>query len=270
MRKTMRPMPRVVPPRSVSQYQRGRRAPSSTTAPVVMTTGKAAIPMSGLGKPSSEPCQESIASPQSSSALRLHDGTWFGSASLRYFSIASAAEPNRPITPSTTSSQPVVRAVIGRGPGAGSSSSSGSADTFAPAVALLLTGALLVGHRLAPDVTARTAVRAGHNLPRLAGSGLGAGLSSPPNTGFLSLSRRYRQQPRARRRGRPCSTPRVGPAGAGSAGAEWFYRGAPDSAGAGASSVRVATTTPAGRRPTSRMMPSPATVSTTPVQAGAR
>ena len=50
-------------------------APPSSAAPVATTTGKAATPMIGFGKPSREACADSMIEPQLMIGLMLQVGT---------------------------------------------------------------------------------------------------------------------------------------------------------------------------------------------------
>src|SRR5688572_15814056 len=86
-----------------------------------MTTGNAARPRYGFGKPSSAPCHESMAAVHVTNRLMVHDAVRSGSTNARYFSIASHIDPANPMPPSTTSSSPRVRPLSGAGPGTATS-----------------------------------------------------------------------------------------------------------------------------------------------------
>ncbi len=66
--------PSTVPAQSPSHIHLGGRSPARSITPNVMTTGKAATPMKGLGKPNSSPCQLSITAPHVTIGLKLQDG----------------------------------------------------------------------------------------------------------------------------------------------------------------------------------------------------
>ena len=65
----------VTPACSPSQYHRASRPPANSTTPVVTTTGKAATPMIGLGKPRRAAWADSITLPQLRTGLMLQVGT---------------------------------------------------------------------------------------------------------------------------------------------------------------------------------------------------
>ena len=61
------------------QYQRPKRAPDRIAMAVVMTTAKATMPISGLGKPNSSDCQVPMTCPQDTQGLMSQLVTWPGS-----------------------------------------------------------------------------------------------------------------------------------------------------------------------------------------------
>lgn len=95
----------MVPPSIPSQYQRGSRTPASITTPVVISTGKAARPINGLGiGPNALACQDCITEPQATIGLRLHPGTNAGSSSSLTLSNIIMPAIARPMVPQTIKS----------------------------------------------------------------------------------------------------------------------------------------------------------------------
>ncbi len=82
-----------------TQYHRGNGTFVTANTPVTVTTVNAAIPISELGKPSTEACGVVITEPHDTIGLMLHDGTYDGLSRSSIFSTVSVAEAISPITP---------------------------------------------------------------------------------------------------------------------------------------------------------------------------
>src|SRR6202012_3958747 len=81
------------------QYHCGKGTFVTAKTPVTVTTVNAAIPMSELGKPSTEACGVIITEPQDTIGLMLHDGTYDGLSKILIFSTVNMNEAINPITP---------------------------------------------------------------------------------------------------------------------------------------------------------------------------
>src|ERR1700722_14163052 len=99
MSQCTKPAPASVPSVIPTQYHRGSDTFVTANTPVTVTTANAPIPISELGKPSTDACGVVITEPHDTIGLRLHDGTYAGSSRSSIFSTVSVAEAINPITP---------------------------------------------------------------------------------------------------------------------------------------------------------------------------
>ncbi len=95
--------PANVPTANSVQNHRANRAPARSAMPITIGTTNAATPMSGLGKPNSEPCGDSMTVAQEMNGFTSHESDAPGFSSRCSRSSTSTNAPIQPTTPVTTS-----------------------------------------------------------------------------------------------------------------------------------------------------------------------